>query len=102
MMTRIVLLVLDGFGIGSLPDAGIIWRCWLQYAAAAGRDLQRTTLPNLEQLGLGLLGQFQGIRPMAQPEGCYGVLGFTTKRQTLAGRTLGIGRLCDRRRPDLV
>ncbi len=86
MMTRIVLLVLDGFGIGSLPDAesyGDAGCNTLQRLAAISKGL---TLPNLEQLGLGLLGQFQGIRPMAQPEGCYGMLGFTTKgKHSLAG-----------------
>ncbi|ULA69774.1 MAG: Phosphopentomutase [Nitrospira sp.] len=86
MMTRIVLLVLDGFGIGSLPDAqsyGDAGCNTLQRLAAISKGL---TLPNLEQLGLGLLGQFQGIRPMAQPEGCYGMLGFSTKgKHSMAG-----------------
>ena len=86
MMTRIVLLVLDGFGIGSLPDAesyGDAGCNTLQRLAAISKGL---TLPNLEQLGLGLLGQFQGIRPMTQPEGCYGKLGFTTRgKHSLAG-----------------
>ncbi|MCE7979025.1 MAG: hypothetical protein DYH03_18345 [Nitrospira sp. NTP1] len=71
MMTRIVLLVLDGFGIGSLPDAesyGDAGCNTLQRLAAISKGL---SLPNLEQLGLGLLGQFQGIRPLAQPEGCW-------------------------------
>lgn len=86
MMTRIVLLVLDGFGVGALPDADA-------YGDAGCNTLQRLAaitkglaLPNLEQLGLGLLGQFQGIRPMTQPEGCYGVLGFSTKgKHSLSG-----------------
>ena len=86
MMTRIVLLVLDGLGIGALPDADA-------YGDAGCNTLQRLAaitkglaLPNLEQLGLGLLGQFQGIRPMTQPEGCYGVLGFSTKgKHSLSG-----------------
>lgn len=86
MMTRIVLLVLDGCGIGSLPDAesyGDAGCNTLQRLAAISKGL---TLPNLEQLGLGLLGQFQGIRPMTQPEGCYGMLGFSTKgKHSLAG-----------------
>jgi len=86
MMTRIVLLVLDGFGIGALPDAeayGDAGCNTLQRLAAITKGL---ALPNLEQLGLGLLGQFQGIRPMTQPEGCYGVLGFSTKgKHSLSG-----------------
>ncbi|MBA2485958.1 MAG: phosphopentomutase [Nitrospira sp.] len=78
MMTRIVLLVLDGFGIGALPDANSYGDggCnTLQRLAAIFKEL---ALPNLERLGLGHLGQFHGIRPMVQPEGCFGALGFTT------------------------
>ena len=86
MMIRIVLLVLDGFGIGSLPDADLYGDAGcntLQRLAAISKGL---ALPNLEQLGLGLLGQFQGIRPMTQPEGCYGMLGFSTKgKHSLSG-----------------
>ena len=86
MMTRIVLLVLDGFGIGALPDAesyGDAGCNTLQRLAAISKGL---TLPNLEQLGLGHLGQFQGIRPMVQPEGCFGMLGFATKgKNSLSG-----------------
>jgi phosphopentomutase len=86
MMTRIVLLVLDGFGIGALPDAeayGDGGCNTLQRLAAISKGL---ALPNLEQLGLGHLGQFQGIRPMVQPEGCFGVLGFATQgKNSLTG-----------------
>lgn len=86
MITRIVLLVLDGLGIGALPDAdsyGDGGCNTLQRLAAISKGL---ALPNLEQLGLGHLGQFQGIRPMVQPEGCFGRLGFATKgKNSLSG-----------------
>ena len=86
MITRIVLLTLDGFGIGALPDADAYGDggCnTLQRLAAISKGL---VLPNLEQLGLGHLGQFQGIRPMVQPEGCFGMLGFATKgKNSLTG-----------------
>ena len=86
MTTRIVLLVLDGFGIGALPDAeayGDGGCNTLQRLAAISKGL---VLPNLEQLGLGHLGQFQGIRPIVQPEGCFGLLGFATKgKNSLTG-----------------
>lgn len=86
MMTRIVLLVLDGFGIGALPDAesyGDGGCNTLQRLAAISKGL---ALPNLEQLGLGHLGQFQGIRPMVQPDGCFGMLGFATQgKNSLSG-----------------
>ncbi|MCC2640957.1 MAG: deoB [Nitrospira sp.] len=86
MITRVVLLVLDGLGVGALPDADAYGDggCnTLQRLAAISKGL---ALPNLEHLGLGHLGQFQGIRPAAQPEGCFGNLGFTTKgRSSLSG-----------------
>ncbi len=86
MMTRIVLLVLDGLGIGALPDAesyGDGGCNTLQRLAAINKGL---ALPNLEQLGLGHLGQFQGVRPMVQPEGCFGSLGFATRgKNSLTG-----------------
>ncbi len=86
MITRIILLVIDGFGIGALPDAGA-------YGDGGCNTLQRLAatagglaLPNLENLGLGHLGEFRGIRPMVQPEGCFGQLGFTTKgKNSLTG-----------------
>ncbi|TKB84282.1 MAG: hypothetical protein E8D43_14160 [Nitrospira sp.] len=61
------MLVLDGFGIGALPDADVYGDAGcntLQRLAAISKGL---ALPNFEQLGLGHLGQFQGIRPMVQP-----------------------------------
>ena len=92
MMTRIVLLVLDGFGIGALPDADVYGDAGcntLQRLAAISKGL---ALPNFEQLGLGHLGQFQGIRPMVQPEGCYGTLGFRPREKILSP---GIGKSPD-------
>ena len=96
MMTRIVLLVLDGFGIGALPDAesyGDGGCNTLQRLAAINKGL---ALPNLEQLGLGHLGQFQGIRPMVQPEGCFGSLGFATRgKNSLTGHWEMAGTLIE-------
>jgi phosphopentomutase len=86
MITRIIVLVVDGLGVGALPDAGA-------YGDAGCNTLERLAamadglaLPNLEQLGLGHLGSFRGIRRIAQPEGCFGQLGFITKgKNSLTG-----------------
>lgn len=86
MINRIFLLVLDGVGIGSLPDAA-------QYGDADCNTLAHlceaaggVRLPNLENLGLGHLGEFTGIRPIAQPEGCFGRMGFVSKgKDSVAG-----------------
>ena len=69
-MKRVILIVLDGCGIGALPDAG-------KYGDTGADTLghvlesQKPDLPNLSALGLG------NIRPFAdyadeEPIGCYG------------------------------
>jgi phosphopentomutase len=71
-ITRIILLVLDGVGVGELPDAasyGDDGSNTLGHVAAAVGGLH---LPNLERLGLGHIGEFAGVRSVGQPEGCFG------------------------------
>ena len=61
MTDRILLLVLDSLGIGELPDAN-------EYGDTGSNTLAHISyavdlcLPNLEKMGLGLLGDFRGIR----------------------------------------
>lgn len=68
---RIILIVLDGAGIGAMPDAPE----W----GDAGSDTfghvlaSRTVhLPNLRRYGLGNIRPLQGAPPLAEPEGSYG------------------------------
>ena len=79
MINRIILLVLDGLGIGALPDASHYGDAECNTLASLCEASGSVHLPNLENLGLGHLGQFQGIRPMVQPEGCFGLMGFVSK-----------------------
>ncbi|MEK7306533.1 MAG: phosphopentomutase, partial [Nitrospirota bacterium] len=73
MIDRVLLLVLDSLGIGELPDAneygdeGSNTLAHISYAVDLG-------LPNLEQMGLGLLGDFRGIRRASKPSASYGVM----------------------------
>ena len=66
------LIVLDGVGIGALPDAAAYGdqsaNTLLHVADAAGR-LQ---LPNLERLGLGNLLPMPGVNPRLAPDGARG------------------------------
>ncbi|HJR78143.1 MAG TPA: phosphopentomutase [Nitrospiraceae bacterium] len=86
MITRVFLLVLDGLGIGALPDAaryGDADADTLSHLCEAAGGIR---LPNLENLGLGHLGNFLGVRPITQPEGCFGRLGFASRgKDSLAG-----------------
>lgn len=78
MINRVILLVIDGFGVGPLPDAadyGDAHANTLVHVADAAGGLD---LPNLEALGLGHLAVVKGVRAIAQPSGCFGRLGFTS------------------------
>jgi phosphopentomutase len=79
MITRVIVLVVDGLGVGALPDAaeyGDAGSHTLSHLADAAGGLN---LPTLEALGLGHISEIEGVRVMGQPEGCFGRLGFLSK-----------------------
>lgn len=68
---RITIIVLDGAGIGEMPDAAE----W----GDAGSDTfghilesRQVRLPNLRRYGLGNVRSLQGVPPLEQTEGSYG------------------------------
>jgi len=68
---RILLIVLDGAGIGEMPDAPE----W----GDAGSDTfghvlasREVHLPNLQRYGLGNIRPLKSVPPLAEPEGSYG------------------------------
>lgn len=72
VVNRVVLIVLDGLGIGALPDAadyGDTGSNTLAHVAAKAGGLH---LPTFESLGLGYLGDFAGVRRSGDPDGCFG------------------------------
>jgi len=76
MITRVIVLVIDGLGVGAMPDAA-------EYGDAGSNTLSHLAdavgglnLPTLEALGLGHITEIKGVRVMGQPEGCFGRLGF--------------------------
>ncbi|MDH3998652.1 MAG: phosphopentomutase [Desulfuromonadales bacterium] len=71
---RAILIVLDGVGLGALPDAaayGDEGAATLPHVAAAVKGL---TLPNMQALGLGSLAEITGVAPVSKPGGGYGAL----------------------------
>jgi len=72
MFDRIIVIVLDGVGVGALPDAaeyGDQHAATLQHVAAATGGLD---LPHLEKLGLGRIAGIEGIAAVTSPAGCWG------------------------------
>src|SRR5258707_10549925 len=68
---RITLIVLDGAGIGAMPDAPE----W----GDAGSDTfghicesRKVRLPNLQSLGLGNIRPLKGVAEIEKTRGCYG------------------------------
>ena len=76
---RAFLIVLDGVGIGELPDAdeyGDRGSATLQHVAEAAGGLK---LPTLERLGLGRLCDVAGVRPIMAPTGARARLAERSK-----------------------
>lgn len=72
MSRRVILITLDGVGIGALPDAeryGDAAAHTLLHVAQAGGGLY---LPNLQQLGLGNIEALPGVDPVPLPRAFYG------------------------------
>ena len=68
---RVTLIVLDGAGIGEMPDAA----AW----GDAGSDTfghicgsRSVRLPNLQSWGLGNIRPLPGVAPAAQPRASFG------------------------------
>lgn len=76
---RVFLVVLDGVGVGALPDAseyGDEGSHTLRHVAEACGGLR---LPALERLGLGCIDDLPGVRALADPRGAYGRMAERSK-----------------------
>lgn len=76
---RVVLMVIDGFGIGAMPDAADYGDTGANTALHVCQAVARAAWPNLQRLGLGncatLLGhQLPGCPPAVRPLADFGVL----------------------------
>lgn len=78
MINRVILLVVDGFGVGALPDGITYDDADANTLAHLAEAVDGLTLPNFEMLGLGHLASIKGVRAMVQPNGSFGRLGFAS------------------------
>ena len=69
---RVILIVLDGVGIGALPDAVSYSDCDANTLLHIAQKEGGLHLPNLQQLGLGNILTLPGIPPATPPRAHYG------------------------------
>jgi phosphopentomutase len=68
---RIILIVLDGAGIGEMPDAAE-WGDKGSDTLGHILESRAVLLPNLQRYGLGNIRPLKGVPPLAKPEGSFG------------------------------
>lgn len=69
---RAFVIILDGVGVGELPDAGDYHDEGSNTLGNLARACGGLHLPVLESLGLGNIIHIQGVAPRANPRGAYG------------------------------
>lgn len=79
MITRIIVLVVDGLGVGATPDASAYGDGHAHTLAHLAESVGGLSLPSFESLGLGHVSEIKGVRTMAQPMGCFGRAGFASR-----------------------
>lgn len=69
---RVLLIVLDGVGIGELPDAYKYHDEGSNTLANTAKAVGGLKLPNLEKMGLGNIHPILGVNPISEPTSYYG------------------------------
>ena len=83
---RAILLVMDGVGIGELPDAADYGDEGSNTLANMAKAVGGLNLPNLQRMGLGNIEQIEGVPPAENPIACYGKM-----REVSAGKDTTTG-----------
>lgn len=71
-MNNFIVIVLDGVGIGELPDANKYNDNGSNTLVNIARVIGGLNLPNLESLGLGNIEQIEGIKHVLKPGASFG------------------------------
>ena len=71
-MKRAIVLILDGVGIGALPDAAQYGDEGSNTLANLAHSCGGLKLPVLESMGLGNICDIQGIKKIQEPIACFG------------------------------
>lgn len=71
-MSRAVIVVLDGVGVGELPDAEAYGDAGSNTLSNLARAVGGLHLPNLQKLGLGNVVPIEGVSPVREPAAAFG------------------------------
>lgn len=97
MVRRIFLLVLDGVGIGELPDAHLYGDAGSNTLVNTARAAGGLNLPVLSRLGLGNITEIKGVSPVKEAEGAYGKMAERSPgKDTITGHWEMTGVVLDR------
>jgi phosphopentomutase len=69
---RVVVIVLDGVGVGETPDAAAYGDVGSNSMANTARLVGGLRLPNMEQIGLGHITPIQGVAAVTPSRGAFG------------------------------
>ena len=71
-MSRAIIIVLDGVGVGELPDAAQYNDQGSNSLGNLAKKIGDLSLPNLESMGLGNIIKIKGVKPQDNPKGSFG------------------------------
>ncbi len=94
---RAFLIVLDGVGLGALPDAGDYGDAGSHTLLHVAEAVGGLRLPTLERLGLGRLAALPGVQPVRDPRGARARLAERSKgKDSTSGHWELAGLILDR------
>lgn len=78
-MNNFIVIILDGVGVGELPDADLYGDKGSNTLGNIGKSLGQINLPNLQKLGLGNIITINGVEPTVKPMASYGKMAEVSK-----------------------
>jgi phosphopentomutase len=73
-MSRAILIILDGLGVGGAPDAAVYGDVGSDTLGNMAAKVGGLDVPNLARLGLGNINRIEGVQPVADAAAAFGRL----------------------------
>ena len=78
-MNNFFIIVLDGVGVGELPDAGLYYDLGSNTLSNIASAIDGLNLPNLQKLGIGNIIPIRGLNEIPQPIASFGKMNELSK-----------------------